>query len=96
MRSGLRRGEWEKGGNWLAQPADTNRDVKEKKGREMKDEREGRRKKNEDSNGEWKNRGSKHNSEGGMPKSNGLIQGLSSMEVPCLSNSMKPTTFFSV
>lgn len=41
MRSGLRRGEWEKGGNWLALPADVNGDVKEKKGREMKDERQG-------------------------------------------------------
>lgn len=44
MRSGLRRGEWEKGGNWLALPADMNKDVKEKKGREVKDERERRRK----------------------------------------------------
>lgn len=41
MRSGLRwvRGEWEKGGNWLALPADMNRDVKDKKGREVRDER---------------------------------------------------------
>lgn len=44
MRSGLRRGEWEKGGNWLALPADMNGDVKEKEGREMKDERDSRRK----------------------------------------------------
>lgn len=41
MRSGLRwvRGEWEKGGNWLALPADMNRDAKDKKGREVRDER---------------------------------------------------------
>lgn len=46
MRSGLRRvgGKWEKGGNWLTLPADMNWDVKGKKGREMKDERQGRRK----------------------------------------------------
>lgn len=46
MRSGLSRvrGEWEKGGNWLVLPADMNGDVKEKKGREVKDERQGRRK----------------------------------------------------
>lgn len=47
MRSGLRVGggsEWEKGGNWLALPADMNGDVKGKKGREVKDERQGRRK----------------------------------------------------
>lgn len=42
MRSGLRRGEWEKGGNWLAIAADVDGDVKEKKGREMRDERQGR------------------------------------------------------
>lgn len=53
-------------------------------------------KKDKDSDGECKNRGSKRNSEGGIPKSNGVIRGLSSMEVPCLSNSMKPTTFFTV
>jgi len=46
MRSGLTGvgGEWEKGGNWLALPADMNWDVKGKKGREVKDERQGRRK----------------------------------------------------
>lgn len=82
MRSGLKgvRGEWEKGGNWLALPADMNGDVKEKKGREVRDERQGRRKKDKDSDGEYKNRESKRNGEGGMPESNGLIQGLSSME----------------
>lgn len=44
MRSGLRGVEWERGGNWLVLPADMNRDVKGKKGTEMKDERTGRRK----------------------------------------------------
>lgn len=47
MRSGLREvggGELEKGGNWLALPANMNGDVKRKKGREVKDGRQGRRK----------------------------------------------------
>lgn len=51
-----------------------------KKGREVRDERRGRREKDKDSDGECKNRGRKRNGEGGMPESNVLIQGLSSME----------------
>lgn len=53
MRSGLRgvRGEWEKGGNWLVLPAAMNGDVKEKKGREVKDERRGRGIKDRDDDG---------------------------------------------
>lgn len=50
---GLRgvRGEWEKGGNWLVLPAAMNGDVKEKKGREVKDERRGRGIKDRDDDG---------------------------------------------
>lgn len=46
MRTGLSgvRGEWERGGNWLALAADMKGNVKEKKGREVKDERRGRKK----------------------------------------------------
>lgn len=51
-----------------------------KKGREVRDERRGRREKDKDNDGECKNRGRKRNGEGGMPESNVLIQGLSSME----------------
>lgn len=46
----------------------------------MKGRREGKERGDEDADEEYKNRGSKRNGEGGMPESNGLIQGLSSME----------------
>lgn len=56
----------------------------------------GNEKKDKGSDGECENLESKRNTEGRITKTNGLIQGLSSTGVLCLSNSMKQTTFFFV
>lgn len=72
------------GGGWVGEGRELARATSR---HELGCEREGgegwetrKEKKDKDSDGECRNRGSKRNGEGGMPKSNGLIQCLSSME----------------